>query len=106
MAEPTYELQHPVAGPGAGSAADRLMLCVGCGRPFVFTASEQRFFAEKGLNVPPKRCLGCRRERKRGSGGASFSVTCSRCWRPFTVPFPPRSGASFTCETCAAGARA
>ncbi len=114
VASETYGPPVPAAPPegarapassatgGLRTYSDRLLCCVGCGKPFVFTASEQRFFVEKGLNVPPKRCLSCRRERKRGSGGASFSVTCARCWRPFTVPFPPRPGASFACEKCAA----
>ncbi|HEX2517355.1 MAG TPA: zinc-ribbon domain containing protein, partial [Chloroflexota bacterium] len=34
---------------------DRTIICSDCGKPFVFTAGEQQFFAEKGFGTGPKR---------------------------------------------------
>lgn len=37
--------------------------CPDCGKKFIFSAGEQRFYEEKNL-VPPKRCKECRDARK------------------------------------------
>lgn len=42
---------------------DKIIICLGCGREFVFTAGEQQFYSNKEL-VPPKRCKDCRQKRK------------------------------------------
>jgi hypothetical protein len=42
---------------------DKVLTCVDCGKLFLFTAKEQKFFAQKGL-VEPKRCRVCRHYRK------------------------------------------
>lgn len=44
---------------------DKSINCIvdGCG-PFVFTAGEQKFFATKGFDNEPKRCLKHRKEKK------------------------------------------
>lgn len=36
--------------------------CQDCGKIFVFTENDQRFYEEKGF-VPPKRCKACRNAR-------------------------------------------
>lgn len=51
---------------------DETLICVDCNQEFVFSAGEQEFYQEKGLNNPPKRCPECRRakkQRSRNSGG-------------------------------------
>ncbi len=52
---------------------DMEIICADCKKPFVFEAGEQRFYAERDF-TPPKRCKGCRDERKArrngGGGGA------------------------------------
>ncbi len=35
---------------------DKIIICKDCGNPFVFSASEQRFYAEKGFPNEPVRC--------------------------------------------------
>ena len=40
------------------------LICRECDEWFVFTAKEQRFYAEQGF-PPPKRCPNCRAERRR-----------------------------------------
>lgn len=39
---------------------DRVLRCRECGDEFVFSASEQAFYASKGLAHDPARCASCR----------------------------------------------
>ena len=43
---------------------DKRLVCQDCGNEFVFTAGEQEFYKEKGLDNEPKRCKECRNRRK------------------------------------------
>lgn len=43
--------------------ADKTLKCADCGTEFVWTAGEQAFYAEKGLQEP-KHCPKCRAARK------------------------------------------
>ncbi len=49
---------------------DKTLTCADCGQQFVFTASEQDFYAQRGFSEP-RRCASCRSSRKaaRGNGG-------------------------------------
>ena len=52
---------------------DQYLQCVDCGEEFIFTASEQQFYQDKGLTNAPTRCRACREARKAqraGGGGA------------------------------------
>ena len=83
--------------------ADQTLTCNDCGSSFVFSESEQQFFADKGYTNAPGRCPDCRRERREGGGGGSSSrgrdrvmtdITCSTCGRilfydPANEPPPP-----------------
>ncbi|MBI3972295.1 MAG: translation initiation factor IF-3 [Chloroflexi bacterium] len=51
-------------GGFALSYQDRTITCSDCGKPFVFTAGEQAFYAEKGFGTGPKRCKQCRDARR------------------------------------------
>ena len=44
--------------------ADKTLVCKYCGANFVFTESEQQFYAEKGFDNEPQRCPDCRKARK------------------------------------------
>jgi CxxC-x17-CxxC domain-containing protein len=46
------------------------LTCADCGQEFVFTASEQDFYAQRGF-TEPRRCASCRASRKaaRNEGG-------------------------------------
>jgi len=50
---------------------DKVLTCADCGIDFVFSASEQEFFAQKGFASAPKRCVSCRAQRRSQGGGAS-----------------------------------
>ena len=43
---------------------DKKIVCVDCGKEFVFTVGEQEFYKEKGFENEPKRCPDCRRAKK------------------------------------------
>ena len=55
--------------------SDKNLVCADCGQEFVFTASEQDFYAQRGF-TEPRRCASCRASRKaarnaEGGGGDS-----------------------------------
>ena len=58
-------------GDFALSYQDRTITCSDCGKPFVFTAGEQAFFAEKGFAGGPKRCPQCRALRRAERDGGT-----------------------------------
>ena len=83
---------------------DRVLPCVSCGEEFVFSAGEQRFFAEKGFEHDPKRCTKCKSKRREALAGRlrrdDYSVSCAQCGRDTTVPFKPAPGRPVFCRGC------
>ena len=100
---------------------DQVINCGDCGIDFVFSASEQEFFAEKGFASAPKRCASCRAQRRAsGATGASGSgsygnggeggfsrgpremhdATCARCGNQTQVPFRPTGARPVYCSDC------
>jgi CxxC-x17-CxxC domain-containing protein len=102
---------------------DKTLTCSDCGQQFVFSESEQSFYADRGF-TEPRRCASCRAARKAerggGSGGYSsgggygggggsgysrgpremFPATCSNCGRETEVPFRPTTGKPVYCSDC------
>lgn len=92
--------------------SDKALTCADCNQEFVFTASEQEFFAERQFSEP-RRCPACRAARKAargdsgGGGGYSsggsremFSATCASCGREAKVPFQPTGSKPVYCSDC------
>ena len=84
---------------------DKSIPCIDCGTPFIFTANEQEFYAQKGFSNEPKRCKNCRDKRKSasfGDGGSRqlYNVTCGACGKPTQVPFNPTNGKPVYCRDC------
>jgi len=90
---------------------DKILTCRDCGQEFVFSASEQEFFAEKGFTNEPGRCPSCRAAKKaqnQGSGGYNnnrqeremFPATCATCGKETTVPFRPSGDKPVYCREC------
>jgi CxxC-x17-CxxC domain-containing protein len=83
---------------------DKTLKCRECGANFVFTAGEQAFFKEKGLQNDPQRCPACRAARRRERSGTGtremHAVICAECGIPTTVPFIPRNDRPVYCATC------
>ena len=101
--------------------SDKSIRCVSCGEDFTFTAGEQEFYKNRGLEHEPTRCKNCREARKTSRSGEGFgnssgysgggrsgdrgdremhSVTCSDCGAETRVPFLPSSGRPVYCRDC------
>jgi CxxC-x17-CxxC domain-containing protein len=101
---------------------DQVLTCADCGIDFVFSASEQEFFAQKGFTSAPKRCSSCRAQRRATGGGSSyasssgggynggggysrgpremFDAVCARCGKDTQVPFRPTGARPVYCSDC------
>lgn len=92
---------------------DKYLSCKDCGQEFLFSVSEQEFYAEKGFENEPGRCADCRRARKqqrndRGGGYSSrpredrpmYSAICATCNQETTVPFEPSGDRPVYCREC------
>lgn len=79
---------------------DQNLICEDCGKEFVFSAGEQEFYAQKGLQNTPKRCQDCRKARKHKSKRKFYDATCSACGAATKVPFKPAEGKEVFCKEC------
>jgi len=91
---------------------DSQILCIDCNMEFVWTAGEQQFFRDKGLQNPPKRCRPCKQAKNERLSMANnalksgvkekveVSVVCARCEKMTTVPFYPSQGRPVLCRSC------
>ncbi len=82
---------------------DRSLQCKDCSEAFVFSAGEQRFFAEKGLTNEPQRCTTCRAAARhaRDPGSREYhAAVCGACGDQAKVPFAPRSDRPVYCSSC------
>jgi len=94
---------------------DKTLKCLDCGADFIFSASEQEFFAAKGFTNEPGRCPDCRAARRQqrygGYGGGGYRrrqmhpAVCASCGKDCEVPFEPRNGRPVYCSDCYATAR-
>ena len=90
------------------SYEDKSLRCSDCGQDFIFTAGEQEFYASRGLQNEPRRCLECRRARKSeryaSNGSRSprqmFPAICAECGSDTEVPFEPREERPVYCSDC------
>ena len=92
---------------------DKTLVCKDCGKEFVWTASEQKFYKDKGFENAPVRCPEDRAAKKarmnEGRGGGpreSFEITCANCGKTDTVPFKPRGDRPVLCRDCFRNQRA
>ena len=81
---------------------DRELTCSDCSKSFVWTASEQLFYADRGFKNEPKRCRECKSKKFAPTGRekVTTAATCSQCGKATTVPFEPKQGRPIFCETC------
>jgi CxxC-x17-CxxC domain-containing protein len=106
---------------------DRILTCADCGIEFVFSASDQQFYAERQFSEP-RRCPSCRALRKAqrneagvGGGGGGYggysdranrgpremhSATCANCGKEALVPFRPTGARPVYCSDCFQSMRA
>ncbi|MEN6327472.1 MAG: zinc-ribbon domain containing protein [Syntrophomonas sp.] len=90
---------------------DKYLVCKDCSNEFLFSASEQEFYAEKGFQNEPGRCPECRKARKQqrnSFGGNSrnredrpqFRTVCAACGQATTIPFEPSGDRPVYCRDC------
>ena len=93
------------------SYTDKTITCSECSATFVFSASEQELFAQRGYTHEPRRCATCREARKTERGGSSgdygerpqrqlFEAVCASCGQKAMVPFQPRGTKPVYCSDC------
>lgn len=103
--------------------SDKTLTCKDCGENFLFTAGEQDFYRQKGLQNEPGRCHDCRNRRKQQAltnnnqqqpaavnpANATpqplvirevSKVVCAECGKETTVPFRPRLARPVYCSEC------
>ena len=81
---------------------DETLVCKDCGNEFVFTAGEQRFYAEKGFMNKPKACKACR-DAKKNAGKAPreyFTAVCADCGGEAKITFQPSNDRPVYCSAC------
>lgn len=90
--------------------SDKKLMCKDCGKEFIWSQGEQKFFADKGFINPPIRCSDCRKKKK--SGGAPnndrtnqaprelFQIKCSSCSKESEIPFKPQNPDNILCSEC------
>lgn len=79
--------------------------CKDCGKTFLFTEKEQRFYAQKGFEGQPLRCESCRKKKKmltgsQGKNKAHFETICAACGVPTRLPFVPKGDKPAFCSKC------
>jgi CxxC-x17-CxxC domain-containing protein len=91
---------------------DTPITCIDCGQEFIWTAGEQTFFYDKGLQNPPKRCKPCKQAKNDRIASIAaaqaagvkqkieVSVDCAGCGVRTTVPFYPSQGRPVFCRSC------
>lgn len=85
---------------------DKTLTCRDCSKEFVWSAGEQKFYADKGLQNPPGRCPDCRKLMKeKKSQREEYSIICKECGKEGKVPFQPRDPNDVYCADCFAKAK-
>ena len=93
--------------------ADKIIACADCSQEFVFSESEQAFYADKGF-TEPRRCASCRAIRKsqRGDSGSGdrggyssaprefHTAICASCGNEARLPFVPSGDRPVYCSDC------
>ena len=85
---------------------DKTLVCRECGAEFVFTASVQQFYADKGFQNETGRCPACRAARPAQNGCSHraglplFDAILHGIAQHTTVPFQPRGDRPVYCRAC------
>ncbi len=59
---------------------DKQLTCKDCGKEFTWSSGEQKFYADKGLQNPPGRCMDCRKKLKdKKANQTIYKIKCKQC---------------------------
>jgi CxxC-x17-CxxC domain-containing protein len=80
---------------------EKTLVCKDCGKKFLWTAGEQKFFIDKGLQNIPKRCKICTDVYKKHlrEKHPAWWIKCVSCGKKAEVPFETKSD-DVLCEDC------
>ena len=80
---------------------DKTLTCKDCGKDFAWSAGEQKFYQDKGLQNSPSRCPDCRKQAKEQKVNRQmYPITCKECGKAGEVPFQPRDPNDVLCADC------
>lgn len=80
---------------------DKKLTCKECSGEFVWSAGEQQFYADKGLQNPPGRCQDCRKQRRvQKDNQSKYKIVCKECGKEDEVIFEPRNPNDVLCGEC------
>lgn len=87
---------------------DQKLICRDCSKEFIWTVGEQKFFAQKGFDKPPVRCLECRKKKKQRHQQSNIApvsetmhaIKCKKCAKISQVPFQPQFPDDILCLQC------
>ena len=90
-----------MSGVNLSDLEEKTLICKDCGNKFIWTAGEQKFFLDKGLNNIPKRCKVCAaaNKNKLREKHPMFWIQCRECGKKSEVPFEPLTE-DILCEDC------
>ena len=90
--------------------SDRWLICVRCGKRFIFTARDYEFYSKSGFKHDPKRCRECRWVISATMSGTViypngdvtefWRVPCADCGSGAHVPFKPIGCKPVYCRDC------
>lgn len=89
--------------------SDKWLMCVDCGKQFLWDAGEQAWFVSNHLENQPKRCKKCRDKRRVERKHQPHPITqvkCDSCGASTYVPFVPHRTKPIYCRMCLATVRA
>ncbi len=80
---------------------DKTLMCKDCGQKFIWTAGEQKFFLDKGLQNIPKRCKSCTAtyKAKLNERQPRSWIKCISCGKKAEVTFETKTD-EILCEKC------
>lgn len=85
---------------------DKTLTCRECSKEFAWSADEQKFYADKGLQHPPGKCRDCRRKAKeQKTNRPKWTIICKDCGKEGEVNFEPHNPNDVLCAECFAKAR-
>jgi CxxC-x17-CxxC domain-containing protein len=96
----------------AAEFQDAPIICMDCSENFIWTAGEQKFFHDKNLLNPPKRCKKCKKAKTERLEAIELSkvtgkrtkfevkARCAMCDTITTVPFYPSQQRPVYCRAC------